>query len=124
MSERSRVLSLIATLLFVGPLLAGLGGTSEVALPIFVAIFTLWLVIMRPAVWARVTREGTPVALAVHLAGVTLVQVILVMLCFVVGRGLSILIGAPLGLPGWLPVALSMAALPIGLLLRTPQAES
>lgn len=121
MGLRFKIYSALAGMLYFGPLLAGLAGTTELALPVFVAVFTLWVVVMRPAIWARVTQEGTPLALAVYLAGITLMQILLVILCFGLGRGLSALLGATLAVPYWLPVLMSALALPVARLVWNPQ---
>ena len=121
MGLRFKIYSVLAAMLYFGPLLAGLSGTAELALPVFVAIFTLWIVVMRPAIWARVTQDGTPLALAVYLAGITLMQILLVILCFGLGRGLSAVLGGALDIPQWVPVLLSALALPLARLIWNPQ---
>jgi hypothetical protein len=118
-----RILSVVAAMLYVGPFLAGLMAAPIGMLPVFLAIFMLWVIILRPSVWAKATAGGTPVALALHLGGLTLVQALLVMVSFGLGRGLAMLVGGTIDLPVWLPALLSLAALPVGRLVWTPEAE-
>ncbi len=116
---RRRVISLLAALLYLSPFLAGLSAAPISVLPIFVAAYVLWVAVMRPAIWAEATAGGTPLALAVHLAGQTLVQVLLVFLAFGIGRGLSALVGA-LELPDWVAVVPALSAVPLAWALGAP----
>ncbi len=111
MDLRSKLYSVLAAMLYAGPLLAGLAGVPEALVAVFVGIFTLWVVVMRPAIWKAIGAEGTPFALALHLGSVTLLQSLLVILCFALGRGIAVLMGATLAIPGILPVLLSAGAL-------------
>jgi hypothetical protein len=123
MNIRMTLFSLAAALLYLGPLVAGLSSAPIALLPVFVAIFVLWVAILRPSVWSKATSGGTPVALAVHLGGLTLMQVLLVILAFALGRGLSTLVGV-LDLPVWLPVLVSLAAVPVGRMLWNPALDN
>lgn len=108
---RSSLFSFMAAMLYAGPFLAGLSGAPETLVAVFVGIFTLWVAVMRPAIWKAIAAEGTPLALAVHIGSVTLLQSLLVILCFALGRGIAVLTGTPLDIPGILPVLLSAGAL-------------
>lgn len=119
---RPMLFSLAAAMLYLGPFLAGLSHAPILFLPIFVALFVLWVALMRPAVWARVTREGTPLALAVHLGGLTLMQVLLVIAAFGFGRGLTAMVGT-LDLSPWKALALTALALPLGRLLWSTSSD-
>ena len=123
MSFRLVLLSLTGALLYIGPFLAGLAGASIALLPVFAAIFVIWVALMRPAVWAKATQSGTPLGLAIYLSGLTVIQLLLVVVCFALGRGLSVLIGDVVALPLWLPPALSLAALPLGRLIANPGSD-
>lgn len=111
MNLRSKLYSLLAAMLYAGPLLAGLAGAPEALVVVFVGIFTLWVVVMRPAIWKAISAEGAPLALALHLGSVTVLQSLLVIFCFAIGRGIAVLLGATLAIPPILPVLLSAAAL-------------
>ncbi len=52
-----------------------------------------------------------------------MIQLLLVVVCFALGRGLSVLIGDVVALPLWLPPALSLAALPLGRLIANPGSD-
>lgn len=123
MKPRLVLFSMTAALLYVGPFLAGLTGSSIVLLPVFAAIFVIWVVLMRPAIWSKVTEGGTPLGLAMYLGGITILQMLLVVLAFALGRGLGTLTGDVSAIPQWLPPLLSLAALPIGRLIWTPDAD-
>lgn len=119
MKRQMKLFSVAAAMLYVGPLLAGLSAAPIAVLPIFVAIFVLWMTLMRPSVWAKATAEGTPTALAIHLGGITLMQVLLVIVAFGVGRGLGVLAGT-LPMQPWVPVLISLLAVPVGRILWNP----
>lgn len=91
--RRLLILKLAAALLFAGPLVAGLGGQGWAAVPVFVLVFLLWQVVMRPADWRRTPLEW---AQAAALAGAVLriaVLVVLVALLFGLGRGIGAMLG-------------------------------
>jgi hypothetical protein len=115
-----KLYSLMGAMLYLGPLLAGLTGAPEFVVAVFVAIFTLWVVVMRPAIWTKIDEQGAPVALALHLGAITIMQALLVILSFALGRGIAVLMGATLDIPPVLSVALSGAALLIARLMRAP----
>lgn len=120
---RSSLFSFMAAMLYAGPFLAGLSGAPETLVAVFVGIFTLWVTVMRPSIWRAISVEGTPLALALHIGSVTLLQSLLVILCFAVGRGISVLIGTTLNIPGILPVLLSAGALLLARVLWQAPAE-
>lgn len=122
MTPRMALFSLTAALLYFGPFLAGMTGAKAEFLPIFGAIFLLWLAVMRPAIWTRTSSR--PLALAAYLAGLTILQMLLVFLAFVLGRGISGLFEITIALPVAFPVILSLAALPLGGLVRDPAEDA
>ncbi|AWD22603.1 hypothetical protein [Fuscovulum blasticum] len=120
--SRFRVLFLqIATaLLYMGPLVAGLGGFGWAMLPPFVSIFVLWLVLLRPHQWPMTLadwRSGVGVGAALTQI---LSQILLVTVLFGVGRGIGGVLGTlPVMFP-MLPVAMSFLALPLMRLAWNP----
>lgn len=120
---RPILFSLAAAMLYLGPFVAGLSNAPILFLPIFVALFVLWVALMRPAIWSRVTREGTPAALAIHLGGLTMMQVLFVILAFGFGRGLTAMVGT-LDFEPWKSLALTALALPLGRLLWIGSGDS
>ena len=53
MGFRLRVLQIATACLYLGPLLAGLGGYGWRVVPVFAAIFLLWLIALRPQEWPQ-----------------------------------------------------------------------
>ncbi len=119
MGKSEKLLMGAAALLYLGPLLAGLSGIGWVAVPVFIALFALWLVVMRPVQWprdlARWTR-ATVVAAAAQVA----VNVLIVILLFGVGRGIGGVAGFLPNIPPIVPVALSFLSIPLSRLLVDP----
>ncbi len=112
MQNRVRLLMGASALLYMGPLLAGLSGMGWAALPVFMALFALWLVVMRPAQWPRdlsVWTSETAVAAAAQLA----VNALIVIALFGIGRGIGGVAGYLPFIPPFLPVALSFLAVPL-----------
>lgn len=124
MTARLALFSLTAALLYFGPFLAGLSDAPILLVLLFATIFLLWVAIMRPSIWAKTTGAGTPLALATYLGGLTIIQMMLVVFAFALGRGLAALLDGVISLPLWVPVLISMTALPLGALLRDPEAEA
>lgn len=120
MQKRLKLLMGATALLYLGPLLAGLGGYGWSAVPVFVAIFVLWLIVMRPREWPRdVVRWQQPVQW-LRAAAQVAVQILLVTLMFGIGRGIGGLFGfLPLFHP-MLPVAVSFLAIPLSRLVWNP----
>lgn len=117
---RTRILLLITLMLYAGPLVAGLAGYGWAAVWPFVAIFTLWQVVMRPADWPRdPARWSDPALLAAALARVALLT-ILVALCFAAGRGIGAAIGYPAGIPLAATLAASFVAVPLARMVHDP----
>ena len=119
MFGRRQLLMAASLLLYLGPLLAGMSGMGWTAVPVFVFLFALWLVVMRPAQWPRDLSLWTGqivVAAAAQLA----VNILIVVFLFAVGRGLSGLEGLRLHLSPLIPVALSFMATPLSRLVSDP----
>lgn len=114
--------ALCAAPLFLAPLLAGLTMAPTALMPVFVAVWAVWQMLLRPAAWRRRAVPGA--ALGRLWIGV-LGQALLLGLLFAVGRGLAVVIGGAAGLPGWAPVLLALAALPLALLVaRAPALDA
>lgn len=108
-----------SALLYLGPLLAGLSGMGWSAVPVFVALFALWLVVMHPAKWPRdlsVWTGQTAVAAAAQVA----VNALMVVLLFGIGRGIGGVAGFLPHIHAVFPVALSFLATPLSRLAMDP----
>jgi hypothetical protein len=123
MKRQVKLFSVAAAMLYLGPFLAGLSAAPITVMPIFVAIFMLWITVMRPSVWAKATAQGTPAALAVLLGSITLVQTLLVVLAFAIGRGMGGLVGN-LSMQPWVPVLISLLSVPAARILWNPAIDS
>ena len=122
MGHRLRLLQGATALLYFGPLLAGLGGFGWRVIPGFVAIFLLWLFILRPQQWPRRAADwARPEALiAVLTQGV--VQLLLVAVSFGIGRGIGGVLGALPPFPLMLPLGISFLSIPLARMLWDPWA--
>lgn len=100
-------------LLYLGPLLAGLAGQGWGMVPGFLVIFVLYLFVVRRSLFPRGAAGWADGALMVRLLGQVLVQLVLITICFAVGRGIGGVVGAlPPFSPLW-TLAVSFLALPL-----------
>ncbi len=120
MQNRLRLLMGATALLYFGPLLAGLGGFGWNLVPVFVAIFLLWLFILRPQQWPRRAADWARSEALVTLAAQGAVQVLLVAVLFGVGRGIGGVLGSLPAFPVMLPVAISFLSIPLCRLIWDP----
>ena len=120
MQGRLRALKAATALLYFGALLAGLMGQGWGMVLAFVAVFLLWSVVLRPHLWPHrpgdLAQPGAMVVLAAQIAS----QTLLVILCFGVGRGIGGVLGVTPALPGFLPLGLSLLAVPLSRLIWNP----
>lgn len=121
MRARLRLVMGAKALLYLGPLLAGLGGFGWAVVPVFVAIFLLWTVILRPATWPQTGADWARPDLVIGVLAQAVVQVLLVALCFGIGRGLGGVIGALPAFPVMLPIAVSLLSIPLCRLVWNPR---
>lgn len=120
MQNRLRMLMGATALLYFGPLLAGLTGMGWDAVPVFVALFALWLVVMRPAQWPRDAAAwdgATVVAAAAQVA----VNALIVVGLFAAGRGIGGVAGYVPNISPLIPVGLSFLATPLSRLIWDPR---
>ena len=110
-------MALVATtLLYMGPLLAGLAGFGWQMIVEFTLILTLWLVVMRP-VGAGGWRN--PSVIGAFLVRVAL-QAAVVSFCLAIGRGIGGTMGALPLLPVWVPPLMSLMAVPLARIFLNP----
>lgn len=112
-------------LLYLGPLLAGLGGAGWPWAPAFAALFVMWLIALRPREWPRSRAEWRAPGMIVRALARGAVQVLLVVVLFGIGRGIGGVTGLHPLWPVWLPLAVSVLAVLLGRLVWDPwQAEA
>ncbi|NEX47678.1 hypothetical protein [Pseudotabrizicola algicola] len=121
MERNKRILGVATLPLYIGPLLAGLSGSGWAAVPVFVALMTLWLVVMRPQHWPRQMALWTG-QVAVAGAAQVAVHALIVVALFAIGRGIGGVAGVVLPLSPLVPVALAFFAIPLSRLVWTPEA--
>lgn len=120
MHNRLRLLKGATALLYLGPLLAGLGGFGWALVPVFAVVFLLWQAFLRPQEWPRSFADWQRPDAMLAFAARAAVQVLLVVLCLGIGRGLGGALGVLPPFPMLLPLAASLLALPLARLLRDP----
>lgn len=125
-SLRHQMFMFCAAMLYFGAMLAGLAGYTWHMVPIFVALFLMWLVILHPELFPQTRadwlRPRTVMCLTLRAA----TQVALVVFCFGLGRGVGGILGTVPHLPLGLTVGLSFLALPFLRMLRSepvPEAQ-
>lgn len=118
--ERKLRLLMLATLpLYLGPLLAGLSGMGWSAVPVFIALFALWLVVMKPGTWPRDLAAWNG-ARVVTAAAQVAVNAVIVVLLFGIGRGIGGVAGFIPNIPTFVPVALSFLSVAASRLVWDP----
>lgn len=120
MQTRLRLLMAATALLYLGPLLAGLGGYGWAVVPVFAAIFVLWLIVLRPQQWPRRAADWKRGAVATGAVTQALVQLLLVTLLFGIGRGIGGVLAIIPPFPAMLPIAVSFLSIPLSRLIWDP----
>jgi hypothetical protein len=100
-------------LLYFGPLLAGLGGAGWPFVPGFLAVFVLFLNIVRPSLFRRMISDWTDPGAWIPLFTQVLVQLLLIVVCFAVGRGLGGVVQSMPPISPYWALALSFLAIPL-----------
>jgi hypothetical protein len=118
--NRSRLLMGATALLYLGPLLAGLGGFGWAVVPVFATIFMLWLVIMLPQDFPQSLADWQRPEALIAFATRGAVQLLLVLVCFGVGRGIGGALGSLPPFPIMLPIAISFLAIPLARMILNP----
>lgn len=112
MQSRLPLLMGASAMLYLGPLLAGVSGVGWAGLPVFMALFALWLVVMRPAQWPRDPSEWTGATALAAVAQLG-VNAVIVIALFSIGRGIGGVAGVVPQIPAMFPVAVSFLAIPL-----------
>ena len=120
MQNRLRLLMGATAFLYVGPLMAGLGGFGWSVIPIFLAIFLLWLFILRPHQWPRKPVDWLRSEALTALFSQAAVQLLLVTVLFGIGRGIGGVLNSLPPFPLLLPVAISFLSIPFSRIIWNP----
>ncbi len=123
MHNRLRLLMAATALLYLGPLLAGLGGFGWMLVPVFAAIFVVWLVVLRPSDWPKSREEWTSPDALVAIGARVAVQLLLVAVCFGIGRGIGGVAGNLPHFPVLVPILMSVLSVVMARLLWDPALE-
>ncbi len=118
--NRATFLRGATALLYLGPLVAGMAGLDWALVPVFTLLFLIWLLVLRPETWPKQDREWLTLRPWIALAARTVIQLLLVVLCFGLGRGLGHVLGFDPRIPFWFPVSLSALAILLGRLAWSP----
>lgn len=100
-------------LLYLGPLLAGMAGFGWQLVFGFWAIFLLYLFVIRRSIFPRKPADWSNGPLLVRLLGQSLVQLLLVVVCFAIGRGIGGTAGAVPPFSAYWTLALSFLSVPL-----------
>lgn len=118
MTSRDRALFATSALLYTGPLYAGLAGHGLEFVPLFAAIFMIWLSVVRPGDWPRDARQWrSPRAIAWPLQ-IFAVQLVLAGFCLAIGRGIGGLFDFTPPLPLAFTILVSIVSIALAKLLR------
>jgi hypothetical protein len=115
-----RMLKAATALLYFGPLLAGLGGYGWAVVPVFAAIFMLFLIIIRPQEFPRSIADWAKPEALVAFGARAAVQLLLVLVCFGIGRGIGGVLGSFPAFPYMLPIAISFLSIPSARMVWDP----
>lgn len=120
MQNRKRMLMGATALLYLGPLMAGLGGYGWAIVPVFLALFLLWLFILRPQQWPKYIDDWRKSESWIMLGANSAIQLLLVTLLFGIGRGIGGALGVKLPLGEMLPIGITFLAIPLGRMIWDP----
>ena len=120
MHNRLRLLQFGTAMLYLGPLLAGLAGQGWAMVAAFTLVFGGWSMVVRPRLWPRSASEFEGGEAAVALATLVAGQMLLVVVSFGIGRGMGGVLAFRPDLPQYLPLLLSLLAVPVSRVGRGP----
>lgn len=123
MENRRRFMMLANALLYIGPLLAGLGGFGWGLIPLFTLIFVVWLIVLQPMEFPVNKAEWQQSDAWVAVAARASVQLLLVVVLFGIGRGIGGILGTMTGFSIMLPLAISFLSIPLARMIWDPWAQ-
>lgn len=118
--SRVRLVMGASALLYLGPLLAGLGGAGWSWAPAFALVFVLWLIVMRPQDWPRQAAAWARPEVVLRAVTHSAVQLLLVSVMFALGRGIGGVAGVSPLWPAWVPLLVSALSVPLARLVWNP----
>jgi hypothetical protein len=119
--RRLAVMMTLAATLYLGPFLAGLSRQDPFgSILLFGALLGLWSVLYQPGSWPRRVAELAEPAILVRTLLVAGMMLFLAAVLFLAGTGLSTITGA-LPLPAAAPVAVTLGALALAVLVQSPR---
>lgn len=113
MLTRLRLLKGAAALLYIGPLFAGVTGLGWGVLAPFVAIFIVWLMVLRPEQWPATPDEWLGAAAWGAALTQVLSQLLLVCVLLGIGRGFGAVAGFLPAVNPLMPLTISFLAIPL-----------
>ena len=119
-SLRYRLFLLTAALLYLGPLLSGLAGGGWQVVPTFTLIFVLWLLVMRPGMWPARPADWANARILTKTLFWAFSQAVLVTFCLAIGRGIGGTMGTLAAIPVWVPLLMSLLAVPLSRIFWQP----
>lgn len=117
MLTRMRLLRGATALLYIGPLLAGFCGFGWGMVAPFVAVFVVWLMVLRPEQWPATPDEWLTGPAWLAALTQVLSQVLLVSVLFAIGRGFGGIAGYLPMVSPYVPLTMSIVAIPISRVL-------
>lgn len=121
MLTRIRLLKAATALLYIGPLFAGISGLGWGMVAPFVAIFIVWLMVLRPEQWPASSQEWMTLPAIGAAVTQLLSQILLVTVLLAVGRGIGGLAGIVSAVHPIFPLAVSLLAIPLCRMLWDPR---
>lgn len=114
MLTRMRLVKGATALLYIGPLIAGLCGFGWDMVAYFTAIFTVWLMVLRPEQWPATPAEWLTGHAWLATLTQVLSQILLVGILFGIGRGLGGIANiSALTVNPMLPLSISFVSIPL-----------
>ncbi|MBL4918734.1 hypothetical protein [Szabonella alba] len=124
MKDTAQRLMGVMALMYFGPLMAGLGNHGFGVLPLFVAIFLIWLAVLAPERFPLNPRDWRGADFRLAMLSRALLQIVLVLVLFGIGRGIGGALGVLPEIPLVLPLAMSFLAVPLARLIHDPAAAA
>lgn len=120
MKLRDKAVYATSALLYSGPLYSGLAGYGFETIPLFAAVFAVWLFAVRPGDWPRFLEDWRhPRTLAWPLL-IIAVQIVVIAFCLAIGRAIGGLFEIRPPLPLAFTFLVSLLAIALARLLQRP----